>query len=88
MIDKLAEEYSGWKYSDVEHLYDKYEQFYNRDIAIKYGFKVCIEPGCGKIMEKDKKILDKEVWGCKICKINVCGMCMNLMHDGECNLAN
>lgn len=47
---------------------------------MRFGFKICIENGCGKIMEQDKQ--DKNLWSCKTCKINVCGKCMNYMHQG------
>ena len=79
----MSPELEGISLKEVESLYDKYEKFYNRDIAIKFGLKVCIEENCGKLMERDKEEKEDEIWTCKSCKINVCGKCMNLMHKGK-----
>lgn len=85
---KMNPELEGLNLKDLEKLYDAYERFYNRDIAIKYGLKMCIQD-CGRIMERDKSIKSGEIWTCKHCKINVCGKCMNLMHEGtSCDQAD
>jgi hypothetical protein len=58
-------ELEGLELKDLENLYDTYEKFYNRDIAVKYNLKVCIEDHCGRIMERDKTIKSGEIWTCK-----------------------
>ena len=69
---------------DAVTLYQKYQKFKNRDLALRYGLKICPNENCSKILKKEQGgKIGEFFYSCDSCLLNFCPKCMNLCHTGK-----